>query len=823
MIASIAAMWMGCCVHAGVVYSNDFNGGEYAAPGISTLYHNAAEIGGQLVPTNGAVSGMLIDISALDLLNNDSVAAVKITAVAYRESDWHTLGFATQTGWQHPDTAGGLGWSPYFWMPEGQLRSGRGHFDGGTEWDAPGDTPAGLPMTVEMTFYKNTSSTNDDTASVMITIPGIATNTVFDQQVLEYGTTGSATLNGVQLCFGSGTGQYFDDVVVETIFKPSGVIYSNDFDGNEVAAAGVSTLFQNAGEVGGQLVPTNGAVSGMLIDLSALDLINDENIEGVKVTAVAYRESDWHTLGFATQTDWWHPDTVDGKGWSPYFWMPEGQLRSGRGHFSGGTEWDAPGDTPAGLPMTVEMTFYKNTSSTTDDTASVMITIPGIATNTVFDQQVLEYGTNGTANLNGVQLCFGSGTGQYFDDVVVEVFGTLVVPPFPAYPDLLGPNLIENGDFTTLSNQTTASGNWDVAGSNGDSIYGDGTAELVGWAHYYADPDGLVPAVGTPQVIDGNGELDGTYYLDTHINGSTVVMNSSMNYRNGMKQEDILNGATINPASDYLMVVKAERVTGGGQSFSNGTFTCALTVGSGTDVTNTATAVAGSLHVVSFTNLPPGGQPVNDIISGADLSAAGPVNMIFDQVNTDIIPGFPGSVAPGDVNNIDLVSQARVYSVSLAEKLTPAVGDLNKDGALNTADVDTAYATLDGSIDGGPDAATRQALVIAEGNTPAEALAYLNLTEFDLNGDDTFDAADIAILEAMFIPVIQSAVMNGSGHFSVEVSGLMDGATYYLMKKTDLTAPTFDVVADTVTAGANTETMTDTNTVSEQAFYRVTD
>ena len=406
----------------------------------------------------------------------------------------------------------------------------------------------------------------------------------------------------------------------------------------------------------------------------------------------------------------------------------------------------------------------------------------------------------------------------------MELIGNLAIPPFPAYPDQYGPNLIENGEFTTLTNQTTASGNWKVAGSISDSIYGVGYADLVGWAHFYADPYDLVPAVGTPGLQEGDGELDGTYYLDTHINGSAVTINSSMYFRNGMKQVDILNGVTINPASDYHMVVEAERVTNGGQSFSNGTFTCALTVGTGADVTNTATAVAGSLHVIPFTALSPGELAVDEVISGSDLSAAGTVNMIFDQVNTDLIPGFPGGVAPGDVSNIDLVSQARVWSVSLAEQLTPAVGDLNKDGMVNSADVDLANATLDGSIDGGPDAAIRQAGVISGGSTPVEALAYLNLTEFDLNGDDTYDAADIAVLEDMFIPVIESAVMNGSGHFIVEVSGLIDGTTYHLKKDSDLVnGPSFDEVADTINAASYTETLTDTNAVSGQAFYKVTD
>ena len=84
LIGFMAAMGVGCCVQAEVVYSNDFNGAEFIAPGRSvyTGYNNAAEIGGQLVPTNGAVSGMLINLSALDLmgcyriLTDSAIAAI---------------------------------------------------------------------------------------------------------------------------------------------------------------------------------------------------------------------------------------------------------------------------------------------------------------------------------------------------------------------------------------------------------------------------------------------------------------------------------------------------------------------------------------------------------------------------------------------------------------------------------------------------------------------------------------------------------------------------------------------------------------------------
>ena len=90
------------------------------------------------------------------------------------------------------------------------------------------------------------------------------------------------------------------------------------------------------------------------------------------------------------------------------------------------------------------------------------------------------------------------------------------------------------------------------------------------------------------------------------------------------------------------------------------------------------------------------------------------------------------------------------------------------------------------------------------------ALAHLNLTEFDLDGDNTFDAADIAILESMTAQVIVSGVMNGSGHFEVETSGLGVGVDYYLMRTSSLNNPSYQQV-DQVTAGSDTDTLTDDN------------
>ena len=74
------------------------------------------------------------------------------------------------------------------------------------------------------------------------------------------------------------------------------------------------------------------------------------------------------------------------------------------------------------------------------------------------------------------------------------------------------------------------------------------------------------------------------------------------------------------------------------------------------------------------------------------------------------------------------------------------------------------------------------------------------------------------------LPVIDSASLDGSGNFVVQVSGLVIGTEYFLKKTTDLSdGAVFDVVAASVTATSTTETLTDTDAESDQAFYQVTD
>ncbi len=227
-----------------------------------------------------------------------------------------------------------------------------------------------------------------------------------------------------------------------------------------------------------------------------------------------------------------------------------------------------------------------------------------------------------------------------------------------------------------------------------------------------------------------------------------------MDYRNGMMQTNVLDGISIDTGATYQFVADLY-----GFNRPDATYTVALTAGSGTAVTNTANAIVDGLLTDTMDTA--GSYKVTEV-SGADLVGLGDVNVIFDLLNTTSIPGFPGSVVSNDVANGELVAQMRLYSVSLGEKILPAAGDVNHDGVVNQADVDLANSYLDGSV-GGVGAATRQGHLMAQGMSAADSLAYLGLTEFDLNGDDLFDALDVDEIVAL-IPtdIILQVAPNGT-------------------------------------------------------------
>jgi hypothetical protein len=403
---------------------------------------------------------------------------------------------------------------------------------------------------------------------------------------------------------------------------------------------------------------------------------------------------------------------------------------------------------------------------------------------------------------------------------------TISLAPTQAFPVLsnyvTAPNLIPNGEFDQFSNLVGTphpSGNYNIINSFGDFVNFHGlTATVTDWEFYFNDPNDLRLNIGTAHQDDSGlvpvPVLDGTYYTDSLVDTDDYIisLNSAMSYRNGIRQVDALSLATIESGKTYSFSVDAA----GLPYDPNGVFTAALTDGSGTPIAGGS--LTGTVDTWS------GVQTIE--ISG-DLLNNGQVNVTLDQMNTTVIPNYPNGAV--DANDITVTSQIKIYSVSLFELITPEAGDLNRDGVADQADVDLANSYLDGSIDGGQDAATRQADLVAGGMTAAEALAYLNLTALDLDGDDTFDAADVVVLELLLFPVplvIDSGILNGSGDFVVQVSDLTIGTVYFLMKDTDLSdGAVFNVVADSVTAASSTETLTDVDagTESDKAFYQVTD
>ncbi|MCF7818492.1 MAG: hypothetical protein K9M54_11490 [Kiritimatiellales bacterium] len=347
----------------------------------------------------------------------------------------------------------------------------------------------------------------------------------------------------------------------------------------------------------------------------------------------------------------------------------------------------------------------------------------------------------------GRYIAFGEPTkyGGYIDNLKVAVDAPLV-EKFAVIPAL---DLIANGNEFQVTNTVTVTHPTvhNVAGTFGDfSTFWSNYVEVVGWTPYYADPDGLTANIGTPGADDGGVPvLDGTFYLDTLLdpNNNWITLNSSMNYRNGMMQEDILNGVTIKAGVNYYLKIDVSQSTSTDQS--EATFTAALTMGAGS--THPATAVSGSLISITADSVPTIKEMAYQTatISGANLLAAqtsGPVNLIFDHVNAKAIADYPVSPNP---TNIAQVSQLRIASVSLTVN-SPA-NDLNKDGILDEDDVALANLYLAG--DGGETATNRQDILTGEGFTPAQALAYLNLTDFDIDGDNDFDAADIVALEGL--------------------------------------------------------------------------
>jgi hypothetical protein len=370
--------------------------------------------------------------------------------------------------------------------------------------------------------------------------------------------------------------------------------------------------------------------------------------------------------------------------------------------------------------------------------------------------------------------------GVWIDDMELTI--TPGPEAFAAMPDPVMPNLIPNGSFDQVDSQIPAVGGvqvWNINGSYGDFLdFENRTANVTGWAPYKEDPNLLAGKVGVEHLVTGDsGDLNGTYYLDTlWTDGEAIVMNSALSYGNGMVQEDILSVVTIDPASTYKFSV--DLASGGDTSLS--TFTAALT--SGVDATNTATAVDNGLILIDGGSYPVGDGSFDTLVNGDDLS--GQVNVLFKHMNASENGTYP-VIGPGDNNIASLNVQVAIFDVSLTEVFAAEAGDVNKDGVVDLLDVELAQLYLDGN--GGDSAADRQSAVLAvlDWYTPAETLSYLNLTDFDMDGDDYFGAADVAALEAL-IPALALEIIANGGTIDVQWQSRTGAKLYDLESTTDL-------------------------------------
>jgi len=416
--------------------------------------------------------------------------------------------------------------------------------------------------------------------------------------------------------------------------------------------------------------------------------------------------------------------------------------------------------------------------------------------------------------------------GQYPELVLITTSTNVVyeaVPfPEPASGPLTGPNLIPNGDFDQVvdivdDGATHSSGWYNLTGSFGTFDIFDGDyATAENWVYSAEDPNGLTNYL--TGILDDQFYIDALVQTNDNFSKGQITFNSVADFRHIMTQTDALSAATIDAGVTYRLAVEAVAGQKSTTDPASGTATVKLTDGGGQIVAFSRTV--DTFAADEFANFV---EPEYIDISG-DLLDDGPVSVVFDMIATNALPGFPVSVPDKDSSYL---AKWNVREISLAEVYVYSPYDVNRDGAVNQTDVDLANSYLDGSVDGGDDAATRIAGKIADGLTDAEALEFLNLTVFDVNGDDDFTAADVAAIEANIVPLsITSGVMDGSGDFvvTVDVSSLDAGTTLYLKRSENLVLdPAFSVEVDSgVTAGSEL-VMTDTNAPAGQAFYQVTD
>ncbi|QDT68762.1 hypothetical protein MalM25_16870 [Planctomycetes bacterium MalM25] len=346
-----------------------------------------------------------------------------------------------------------------------------------------------------------------------------------------------------------------------------------------------------------------------------------------------------------------------------------------------------------------------------------------------------------------------------------------------AFPEItpVQPNMIRNGDLSQVSNAVYGSPDNDVSfnvnGGNGNyGPFRGNTGDVDDWTPFNNNPNSIVEAVNGPDgtglnLLNADNGVQGSWYLDTHWSSTAeqFSLNTAGGYLNGLTQTDVLDGVTIDDSATYELSFDLNfNETRAANPNSN--FKVALTVGDNS--TDPGTAVAGSLFDDQLSNITSGDTQTLSI-TGAALKAAqdsgDPINLIVQtQANTSIV-NFPGTPVPNNHVDVAVFTQVQVDNFSLVRAFVPQAGDLNKDGFLTTADLTLAQDYLAGN--GGETAQKRQDDLFNAPSAPFEAdiLESLNLTDFDLTGDDYFDTADITALEAL-LPAPLDGDYNGDGN-----------------------------------------------------------
>ncbi|TWU28685.1 PEP-CTERM sorting domain-containing protein [Bythopirellula polymerisocia] len=352
------------------------------------------------------------------------------------------------------------------------------------------------------------------------------------------------------------------------------------------------------------------------------------------------------------------------------------------------------------------------------------------------------------------------------------------VQPFPAVSPVQ-PNIVKNGDLSNTSNVVlggTNTGAFNINGGHGNfGPFRGNTGDVDHWTPYNNDPNGIVAAVNGPDgtglnLLHSSNGNQGSFYLDTHygIGTEQFSLNSAGGYQNGLIQTDILNGVTIDVSATYELAFDIN-FNAARPSNPNSNFKLALTVG--TNSTDPNTAVAGSVFDKQLSDITTQGTQTLSI-SGAALKAAqdsgDPVNLIFQSLANTSIVNFPGTPVPDNHADGAVFTQVTVDNLSLIRTFAIQPGDVNKDGFLTQADVDLAQLYLDGN--GSVSAADRQNTLIGLGNSSADVLASLNLNDFDVTGNDFFDAADVAAIAAA-VPEPTSLVLVGLALSAVTLCG----------------------------------------------------